>query len=888
MWKISNAPICRPFPIFLLIGLMLLIGNSVVVAQTLFGGKDASAEPMWTYDSDLDVRNVETADLTGDNIPDVIAGEYSSDYYGNPSRVYALDGETGDTLWTYQLQDGVRSMTIADLTNDGVIDVIAGASYESSPTPDGMVHAINGVDGSQLWTFFVGSTISALTVGNFNGDIYMDVAAGDFDGVVYTIDGSDGSEIWNETIGSLWINALDAADVNDDGIDDVAFAHEYLANYSNYIGVIDGDHGVSLWDSTVIHINMDVMLEDIDNDDTLEAIFGVIYYDDHGEVQVRNAESGDLEWSYNIGGVNHTNGNVLVGAYDLDEDNDQDLVVSSYLGNHVVYAFEGDIDSPIWTSDTLDGNTRDISFGDVTGEKDIDIVFATSDRVEVINGQDGSKIWYYAVGGTIQSVSCADFDEDAIMDVAAGGGAGHTGNDPALSVWALRTVQSPLLWEHTFGEYGNAIAIGDLNGDGAEDVISVSSLDDFARAINGADGTELWTWQGTANLFAVCVGDFDNDDHIDVAVAGDDDQVTALYGDSGNVMWTFPTGDQIYRKCLQAADLNDDDYVDVIAGSNDNNVYALNGAERDIIWSTNVGADVNDLRIAQMNESGPPDVVVAVGSGTSGEKVTVLDGVDGSVLWELPAGESIEHIEVGDVNEDDIPDVAAAQTPYGTRQIIMIDGATQGIIWTHPIDLPSNTNSISQGDLNFDKIPDIIAMGGSSDRKVYALDGIDGSELWSFETGGEVNNVLAYDVDNDEQVDVVAGSDDQILYVINGADGTEMFSYSTSGDVMHVQIGDISGDGLPNIACITFGSNGLVYAFKSLATGPIYACGDVNGDEDINIFDIVYIIDFLYRDGPEPVDLWTADVNGDEDINIFDIVYLIDFLYRDGPDLACP
>ncbi len=888
MWTVFNAPIRKLLPTFLLVGLIFLIGNPAAVSQTLFGGKDASAEPIWTYDSDWDVRNVETADLNGDGVPDVIAGEYNSTYYGDPSKVIAIDGSTGDTLWTYQLQDGVRSMTIADLTGDGVMDVIAGTSYESSPTPDGHVHAINGLDGSQLWTFFVGSTISCLTVGNFNGDIYPDVAAGDFDGIVYAIDGRVGTQLWSETIGSLWINAVDAADVNGDGIDDVAYAHEYLANYSNYIGVLDGTDGSTIWDLTVPHVNMDVMFEDIDDDDTLEAVFGVIYYDNHGEVQVRTAETGALEWSYNLGSVDHTNGEVLVASYDLDEDNDLDLIVSTYLGNHVVYAFEGDTNTPIWTSDTLDGNTRDISFGDVTGEKDIDIVLATSDRVQVINGQDGTKIWYYAVAGNIQSVSCADFDGDEIADVAAGGGAAYSGSDPAISVWALRTVQSPLLWEHEFGEYGNAIAIADLNGDGAEDVVSVSSLDDFARAINGADGTELWTWQGTANLYAVCVGDFDNDEQIDVAVAGADDQVTALYGDSGNVMWTFPTGDQIYRKCLQAADLNDDNNVDVIAGCNDNYVYALNGSERDPIWSTNVGADVNDLRIAQMNGSGPPDVVVAVAGGTSGSKVTVLDGSDGGVLWEYLASESIEHIEVCDVNEDDVPDVAAAQTPFGTKQIIMIDGVTHGVIWTHPVDLPSNTQSISQGDLNFDKIPDIIAMGGSADKKVYALDGVDGSELWNFETGGEVNTVLAYDVDNDDSVEVVAGSDDQIMYVINGADGTEEFSYSTAGDVMQVQIGDINGDGLPNIACITFDSHGVVYAFKSLATGPLYACGDVNGDEDINIFDIVYLIDYLYRDGPEPVDLWTADVNGDGDVNIFDIVYLIDYLYRDGPPPACP
>ncbi len=59
--------------------------------------------------------------------------------------------------------------------------------------------------------------------------------------------------------------------------------------------------------------------------------------------------------------------------------------------------------------------------------------------------------------------------------------------------------------------------------------------------------------------------------------------------------------------------------------------------------------------------------------------------------------------------------------------------------------------------------------------------------------------------------------------------------------------------------------------------------GDVNGDEDINIFDITYLINYLYKGGPTPPDLTCADVNDDGDINIFDITYLINYLYKGGP-----
>jgi outer membrane protein assembly factor BamB len=852
--------------------------------------EESSAEPIWIFDSDLDIGPVETADLNGDEVLDVIAAEYSSDYYGEISRVYAIDGRTGDTLWTYQINDGIRCMTIGDLNNDDVMDIVAGASYNASSTPDGRVHAINGADGSQLWTYYTGSTNNAVTVGNLNGDAYLDVAVGCFDDYVHAINGQTGGELWSTLIGSLWLNAVDALDVNDDGIDDVGYAHEYLAGWDNYFGVLNGIDGSEIWGMTVSYVVMDVLMDDVDSDGDPEAVFGGIYSDDHGEVFVRDASNGDLEWSYNLGSLNHTNGDIVLRSHDVDDDSDVDLVVGTYLGTHVIYAFDGGSDVPMWISDTLDGNTRDMSFGDVTGEGETDVVTATSDRVQVVSGRDGSKIWYYSVDGTIKSVSCGDFDDDGITDVAAGGGAEHSGSppDPGKGVWALRTVQSPVLWEYAFGEYGNAIAVADLNDDKHDDVIAVCSVDDLALAIDGATGTELWTWIGTENLYAVTAGDFDKSGGSDVAVGGNDDRVTAVFGTHGTEMWQFNnTGDQIYRKCLQAADLNDDGYVDVIAGSDDSHVYAINGSTGGELWNCPVGAAVNDVKLAQMDGTGPVDVVVAVGSGTSGEKVVVVDGSDGSVLWEYNAPEAVEHIAVLDVNGDDIPDVAAAITPFAPKQIIMVNGSTHLPIWTQPMEVPSNVHSLSQGDLNGDLIPDVVVPGNSTDKNVHALSGDDGHQLWSFPTGGEVNCVLVYDVDNDHQMDVVAGSDDQNVYAINGSTGESFWNYSCADDVMDVKIGDISGNGLPNIACVTFGSNGVVYAFKSLATGPGYITGDANGDGIIDPADVVYMINYFFRNGFPPDPLASGDANCDGVVDPGDIVYLLNYLFRGWPPPQC-
>jgi hypothetical protein len=67
-----------------------------------------------------------------------------------------------------------------------------------------------------------------------------------------------------------------------------------------------------------------------------------------------------------------------------------------------------------------------------------------------------------------------------------------------------------------------------------------------------------------------------------------------------------------------------------------------------------------------------------------------------------------------------------------------------------------------------------------------------------------------------------------------------------------------------------------------------WICGDTNGDEAINIFDITYIISYLYLDGAQPDPIESADVNHDGTVNIFDITYLIAYLYLDGPAPVCP
>ena len=60
--------------------------------------------------------------------------------------------------------------------------------------------------------------------------------------------------------------------------------------------------------------------------------------------------------------------------------------------------------------------------------------------------------------------------------------------------------------------------------------------------------------------------------------------------------------------------------------------------------------------------------------------------------------------------------------------------------------------------------------------------------------------------------------------------------------------------------------------------------GDANGDRSVDILDVVFLVNYKYKDGPSPVVPPLADPNFDCSIDILDVVYIINYKYKDGPD----
>lgn len=176
---------------------------------------------------------------------------------------------------------------------------------------------------------------------------------------------------------------------------------------------------------------------------------------------------------------------------------------------------------------------------------------------------------------------------------------------------------------------------------------------------------------------------------------------------------------------------------------------------------------------------------------------------------------------------------------------------------------------------------------------------------------------LGYDSEVEAAVDAV-----RILayterpYIVNETcpDGTVGESYSClleatvcAGPIQWSdRYGDLNGSGLAlsadgNITGIP--SDTGVITFTALATDGIgvtnekeyaihtwlpFLCGDADRDGIVNISDVVHIVNYIFKGGPEPYPPEIADVNADGAVNVGDAVALVNYIFKGGDPPICP
>jgi hypothetical protein len=128
------------------------------------------------------------------------------------------------------------------------------------------------------------------------------------------------------------------------------------------------------------------------------------------------------------------------------------------------------------------------------------------------------------------------------------------------------------------------------------------------------------------------------------------------------------------------------------------------------------------------------------------------------------------------------------------------------------------------------------------------------------------------------KVSVEPAQGEEINWQVISSGGTK----STSAN--HVLSGTVAQTAVGHCSSANYG---LSHGFWQEYVCCVGIRGNVDGDpgDNINVADLTYLVDYLFRGGPPPPCTEEGNVDGDpgENINIADLTYLVDYLFRGGP-----
>lgn len=617
--------------------------------------------------------HLQVGDLAGDGAPDAVVAL-------TDGRVVAVDLVPNTMHWTYRVEEGrLESVALAEVTGDGVVDVVAGGSgIPASLTSDDydrttsvgtrtgpVVVAIDGRTGDRIWDWGVpkGGTarVGAITTGDLTGDDIPDVIAHVFRlGTAHLIalDGRGNAMIagareptllWSRstTLGSgaqgpYGPDSLVAGDGDGDGLSDA-----YLSAWTGALVAVSGGR---------------VQPVGLRDPDRPEALFEIPRRPPHPVVSfsheasgpellsasgdhlvaLRDPSSGEALWEFDAGG------RPAIAAGALASDGRPGLAVASDAGR--IYGLDGAGELLEGSADVfLPERTVGVAAVDVTGDGVDEAVAASRDgTVVAVDPRTSTRLWTVELEGTPTAVTGLDDGRLAVgsadgrvtaLDAATGavlwqhegtgavtdlefvrgpgvlvagdatGGLRLLARDGSLhaetstdsgSVTAIApadldgngrnefavaagaafygfSISGERSWKHSVGIAASFIAAGDLDGDGTDEVVG-TSMDAQARAMDGRTGAARWAvpngWPGP-----VAVADLEGDGRAEAIVT------TPAPGDARGSVRTIDAGGTVLARCTpnkaphsaHTVDLDRDGTQEVVVGMEAGDVYVFGG-----------------------------------------------------------------------------------------------------------------------------------------------------------------------------------------------------------------------------------------------------------------------------------------------------------------------
>ena len=366
----------------------------------------------------------------------------------------------------------------------------------------------------------------------------------------------------------------------------------------------------------------------------------------------------------------------------------------------------------------------------------------------------------------------------------------------------------------------DSIAVGDLTGDGFQDVVTANRIDDTVSVfLSNGDGTfqRPETYAVGDRVWRVTIADATGNGKLDIVTANKGSNTISILVNNGDgtfqPQFTLPTGTR--PGDVTVADLNGDGIPDLIVSNYaDDTIWIYLGEGDDKfepaeVYATDQGGFAGPVQVAvaDLTGDGVPDLIYA--DYVTGNVAVRLGNGDGAFGPETtyPTAAGSHDLAAVDLTGNGKIDLVTVNAVANSVSVLLGNGdGTFGRETAYPVG--TNPYSLAIAELNGDGTPDIVVNNRGGNTVSVLLGNGDGTfgPQESYPTGTTPRSVAAVQLVPGGPVDIVTANlgDDDASILLGRGDGTFSFGAEQTAPAaplapFQVVVADLNGDGIPDI-----------------------------------------------------------------------------------------